>query len=152
TRPAARTRGAGWCRRRAESPAHGSPFPGSAQSTPAAAPRSDRSWPQLPSLDHREQPIVGQIHVQRRDGEDSRLAGSKIGAALRLPRDTPSADPEILAPAGVLRAGDRISVDPPPESRDPHPLHLVWIDRRKIHVQESLGWKAVPLEHLAQET
>src|SRR6185503_13304069 len=80
--------------------------------------------------------VVGEIEVERRDGDESALDCFEVRSFAGMPDRRFSADPVVLSSPGVFPFDDSLGVDAFAEPRDPHAVEF---GDREIHVQDDAG-------------
>src|SRR5947199_9042438 len=89
----------------------------------------------LERLEPRDRLVVGEVEVQRRDGDAAVLHGLEVGALVVVPRRRAAADPVVGPPPRVEAFDDPLGVDALSELRDLHAAELAdW----EVHVEDDL--------------
>src|ERR1051325_11894957 len=78
----------------------------------------------LERLEPRDRRVVGEVEVQRRDGDAAALHGLEVGAGVFAPRRRPAADPVVGPPARIQPLDDSLGVDALAELRQLHAAKL----------------------------
>src|ERR1043165_163902 len=89
----------------------------------------------LERLEPRDRRVVGEVEVQRGDGDAAALHGLEVGAGVVAPRRRPAADPVIRPPTRIQSLDDPLGVDALAERRD---LHAAKLPDGEVDVEDDL--------------
>src|SRR5207248_10924562 len=89
----------------------------------------------LERLEPRDRLVMGEVEMQRRDGDAAVLHGLEVGPLVVGPRWRAAADPVVRPAARIEPLDDPLGVDALSELRD---LHAAELADRKVHVEDDL--------------